>query len=313
MTTATTEAVYHPTITPERQLAELLTLLQKKLHLLAHTNIDENSLLATVIDYQLNLGSSRTRAKLALQISQLIKIPTNDAILLAAACELLHQASLVHDDLQDKQLTRRNKPTIWQQFGSDYAICLGDLLISSAYAALAECGHSEKSSELIHVLHRATTKCISGQLADIASKQGKIDLIKYEKIVQAKSGTLLLLPIELAAAYTNDDTPLKLLKEFFIHYTTVYQALDDVADYEEDWLNENALEPPNLLAIMYQQYQSIDLARQAVKTYIEKALNNMQKICACAAANLWSPLLLFYLNNITNHFQQFFYQQNDAE
>ena len=60
-----------------------------------------------------------------------------DVLCLAASAELLHNASLVHDDLQDQDGMRRGAPAVWKKYGSNVAICTGDLMLSAAYAALS--------------------------------------------------------------------------------------------------------------------------------------------------------------------------------
>ena len=76
-------------------------------------------------------GGGRVRAKLGLEAAEILNL--DDPGRLACACgpELLHNASLVHDDLQDRDETRRGHPAVWRRFGPAAAISIGDLMISA--------------------------------------------------------------------------------------------------------------------------------------------------------------------------------------
>lgn len=74
-------------------------------------------------------GGGRTRARLGLKAADALLLAPRTAIALAAAAELLHNASLIHDDLQDRSATRRGAPALWVSCSEETAICAGDLLI----------------------------------------------------------------------------------------------------------------------------------------------------------------------------------------
>jgi geranylgeranyl diphosphate synthase type I len=271
-------------------ITDLLELVEKKLHSLALEGISTSSLLGQAIEHQLNLGGSRTRAKLSLQVNQLLTIPKDDSIALAALCELLHQAALVHDDIQDNEVTRRDQPSVWSKFGKDCALCTGDLFISAAYAAIGECNGSGKHRQLIATTHLYIKKIICGQMKDIESRHIRLSLSDYELLVHAKSGALLLLPLEIAFTYLNLTAEQSQLRHFFQDYALAYQALDDLIDYHQDWLTTNALKSPNIVAVMIEKYENVDVTRQAVHAYIEKVLQRMQQISMHTSSE-WHALL----------------------
>ena len=88
--------------------------------------------------YQLHSGGKRFRALLALIAADIFKISQESAIYAAVCCEFIHNASLIHDDLQDRDLLRRGLPTIWNRFGDHTAINLGDYLIAGSFEALSK-------------------------------------------------------------------------------------------------------------------------------------------------------------------------------
>ena len=100
-----------------------------------------------------------------LDASFALGLPKRDATAIATACELLHNASLIHDDLQDQDAERRGQPAVWAKFGPDVAICAGDLLLSAAYAALAALG--ETAAPVIAHMHTRVAITIQGQSEDL--------------------------------------------------------------------------------------------------------------------------------------------------
>lgn len=78
--------------------------------------------------FHLQSGGKRTRGRLALQPGISLGWLAHDAICLAAATELLHNASLVHDDVQDGDRSRHGQPSVWVKLDAPPAICAGDLL-----------------------------------------------------------------------------------------------------------------------------------------------------------------------------------------
>src|SRR5438270_6085718 len=82
----------------------------------------EGSLLRQMADYHLQTPGKRLRAILPLLIAEALGVAPERLVPFGAACEMLHNASLVHDDLQDGDSTRRGQPAVWKKFGMPQAI-----------------------------------------------------------------------------------------------------------------------------------------------------------------------------------------------
>ena len=161
----------------------------------------ENHMLGFIKDnepsrFHLASGGSRTRAKLCIDAGTALQLPTSSIIALAGAVELLHNASLVHDDLQDQESTRRNREAIWKKYGKAHAICAGDAMISAAFASLAHVGSAPSLSALLIHMHEAVATTVRGQSQDIDA-HNKITEQEYEDIAAMKSGPLIRLTLEL--------------------------------------------------------------------------------------------------------------------
>ncbi len=117
---------------------------------------------------------------------------------LGCAVELLHKASLVHDDLVDRDEYRRGIPTIWKKHGSDVAIILGDLLIGLSFELVAESlPASQDCARRVCSLFAMIVKNTSnGELLDLQVEDGDHDI---ETMLLLKSGTLIAASMEIGA------------------------------------------------------------------------------------------------------------------
>lgn len=185
--------------------------------------------------YHFAAGGRRVRARFALHACQALRVARSDAVRLAAATELLHNASLIHDDLHDQERVRRGHPTVWCTFGKDIAICAGDLLLSAAYGALAEFSNPTLLPSLLRRVHERTSDAIIGQSAELSSKDCVIaDVVRYERIVAGKSGALLSLPMELAFIAASQPHGCDLCREAALAFGLGYQMFDDLEDLSGD-------------------------------------------------------------------------------
>lgn len=201
--------------------------------------------------YHLESGGSRMRARMALDAGAALGLRLNMSVALAAASELLHNASLIHDDLQDRDQIRRGMPTIWARFGDHVALCVGDLFLSAAYAALGRSEDGASIGALVKLVHSATVAAVHGQCDgfDLASSTSS-DLERYIKMVLAKSGSLLSLPLELVLTSANRVATLPLARQAAEEFAIGYQIADDICDITND--RGVGLQPPsaNIIQIL---------------------------------------------------------------
>ncbi len=194
--------------------------------------------LNTLFVNHLASGGSRTRAALAVAAGQALALPTAVRVSVATAVELLHQASLIHDDVQDKDATRRGQAAVWSVAGTPSAICLGDDLIGAAFQELAMLPetHTQLLPKLVTMLSRGISVMAAGQTLDCQwSPENHTAIDEYEEIVRHKSGPLLGLPIALTLILSggSDDDALQVLKGAS-SIGIAYQLADDLLDRDED-------------------------------------------------------------------------------
>lgn len=196
---------------------------------------DLHSNIKKAVHYHLSGKGRRIRAQLAIDSCYALNLDVDEIIAIGATVELLHNASLVHDDLQDKDELRRGAPSVWAKFGEAIAICVGDLLISAAYAAAAELKNSLNFANLLQTVHNSVSRTIYGQSADLyAQEHHPKNLDIYEQIAAAKSGPLLSMPLELPLIVAGHNDKVGACRRALKYYAIAYQIADDINDIDQD-------------------------------------------------------------------------------
>ena len=211
--------------------------------------------------YHLASGGKRVRAGLGHRSASAFGVSDADGVLIGATAELIHNASLVYDDLQDRDHTRRGRDAVWARFGPDVALCTGALLLSASYGALAKLSMPERVADMVAHTHRRTAHLIHGQTADLACVDGAApSASQYEQIAADKSGVLFALPLELACIYSGHQEFTSRARRAANLFAVGYQIADDIADADED-LARGRLNYVSLLATEHGNAHALRLAR----------------------------------------------------
>jgi geranylgeranyl diphosphate synthase, type I len=185
----------------------------------------------------LGTGGKRLRAWLALAAADALSAPAAAATWWAASCELLHNATLVHDDIQDGDRVRRGAPTAWVTHGTAQAITAGDLLLMLPFLAVGRIAVSgEVRSALATGLARHAAATARGQAADLATGPDDIpDWPAYRAIAEGKTSALFQLPVHGAALLGGIPEPAACgLAAPFRRLGVLFQLQDDVLDLYGD-------------------------------------------------------------------------------
>ena len=155
----------------------------------------------------------------------------------AAAVELLHNATLVHDDIQDGDTVRRNQPTAWAAHGVPQALNTGDLMLMLPTLALSglDCEHSTRW-RLAEAIARRASQTVHGQSREMELLNRRhLDWGHYFEACEGKTGQLLALPVEGASLLAGLHPSMsRLLGELFIQIGVLYQLQDDSRDLFAD-------------------------------------------------------------------------------
>lgn len=165
------------------------------------------------------------RAKLAYAAASLYQASPEAASHWAVAVELLHNASLVHDDLCDKDSKRRGQRTTYRQYGEAVAVCLGDYFIAKAF----EYGAAAGAGTLPH-LSASIATLVGGQAAEF-SHAGYPNWADYEQIAVDKTAPLLSVTIVGAAAIQQHAVPVTGIERYFYHAALCFQMINDIRNF----------------------------------------------------------------------------------
>ena len=182
--------------------------------------------------YHLQTGGHRMRAKLALA-SSANRLNTEDRLAAAAACELLHNASLVHDDISDRDTYRRGRQSVRAVYGDDVALCAGDLLLTTAFQVAAGITAPAVSQRLIRFMADTAGRVIGGQSVELSQHVDKapIRINDYLDATREKTAPLIELALNAGiseparAAYTA-----AVSRRIAEAIGLAYQILDDLDD-----------------------------------------------------------------------------------
>ena len=154
--------------------------------------------IAEMAKEHLGTGGKRFRALMTLQAADLLGVSQRSAIYWAAAVELIHNATLVHDDIQDGDTTRRGRPTVWKKHGVGQAINVGDLMLMVPYQILS-CADFAPSQlrQLLGAFAHRTVETVRGQSLEMTLKDNlNFDRDTYIQALRGKTGQLLALTVE---------------------------------------------------------------------------------------------------------------------
>ncbi len=184
------------------------------------------------------------------------------AIPAAAAVELVHNFSLVHDDIQDDSPIRHGMPTVWQKYGIPMAINIGDALFAIANQAILDLYYEntpEKVIKAARILHNACLDLTSGQFLDMSyEKRNDMSMEDYWPMIEGKTAALLSACTQIGAILGNaDDSTVEQYRIFGRDLGLAFQAQDDlIGVWGEETLTgkstaSDLLERKNSLPILY--------------------------------------------------------------
>jgi octaprenyl-diphosphate synthase len=189
-------------------------------------------LLSETTRHILSAGGKRLRPRLVLLAHAAVGGGDEAYVVpLAAAVEIIHTATLVHDDINDYGTLRRGRETVNSRLGATFALLTGDFMFTKTYEIMAP-----YPGELNAVLARAAIELVEGETLQIqASRQGMLDRDTYLEIIAKKTAALFVACVELGAL-AGDARPewIEALKQYAFNLGLAFQITDDVLDLIAD-------------------------------------------------------------------------------
>ena len=225
----------------------MLELVEKTLDEVLPRADERPAVLSEAMRYAVGTGGKRIRPLICLASAVAVGGKAEDAKYPAAAIELLHNYTLIHDDLpaMDNDRERRGKPTVWVKFGEANAILAGDALLALAYQVAAKAPRNVAA--IVDVLGEKGVGVVQGQVEDVeaerssgssCSSSSRIDFI-YEH----KTADLFIAAAAMGGlAGGGSEADIAALKEFALNLGLAFQYEDDLLDGDSPYPKERTEE-----------------------------------------------------------------------
>ncbi|MDP2938545.1 MAG: polyprenyl synthetase family protein [Candidatus Omnitrophota bacterium] len=191
-----------------------------------------NKSILEISDYLLEAKGKRLRPALVIFSAKASQqsSPLNERSMISVACamELIHTASLIHDDVIDHASLRHNKPTINSKYGQDVSIAVGDYLYSIGFELISSC----RNTDILSCVSQATKAMCEGELIQVCERDN-LDLLKKRYIIIAKKKTasLFVASCQAGAMLSNSKVYIQhALKGYGLNFGIAFQIIDDYLD-----------------------------------------------------------------------------------
>src|SRR5438105_2422371 len=187
-----------------------------------------DSALLPYAEYALNSSGKHLRPALVALSANALGEANDSHITVAVIIEMVHLATLVHDDIMDESTIRRGRPTLAANWGNEIAVLFGDCLFAQALKLAA----SFPTPEICRAVAMATNTVCAGEILQTQHRRDfKFTPKDYFKVLEMKTAELFALSSELGACLSGAPVELRqALRQFGLAFGTAYQVYDDCVD-----------------------------------------------------------------------------------
>ena len=195
--------------------------------------LDSNvELINQMSQYIINSGGKRIRPLLLLLCAKANDYQGDYHYSMAVVIELIHTATLLHDDVVDQSKTRRGQETANELWGNAPSVLVGDFLYSRAFEIMVE----PNSMEIMKILSKATNQISEGEVLQLLNiKNSKVTQSEYYRVIERKTACLFKAACQIAGFLSKADQKIiDAMGSFGMHLGNAFQIIDDTLDYESD-------------------------------------------------------------------------------
>lgn len=192
---------------------------------------EEPELLYKPILYSMSGGGKRIRPTLLLLACEAFGGELQDALPAAAAVEMFHNFTLLHDDIMDNAAVRRGKPSVYASWGDNVAILSGDAMMIFSYKLLSE-APSEKLSRIMEIFTTTALQVCEGQQYDMDfESRHKVSVVEYMRMIELKTSVLLAGAAAIGAVLGNaTEEDCRRIYRYALELGLAFQLQDDLLD-----------------------------------------------------------------------------------
>ena len=219
-----------------QNFTEIQTLMKSDLEMMDSIltkRLDSNvDLINQMSQYIINSGGKRIRPLLLLLCARATNYNGSDHYSMAVVIELIHTATLLHDDVVDASSTRRGQETSNEIWGNAPSVLVGDFLYSRAFEIMVE----PNSMHIMKVLSKATNQISEGEVLQLLNiKNAKVSQSEYFEVIEEKTACLFKAACEIGGILAKSDIKtISALGIYGLHLGNAFQIIDDTLDYESD-------------------------------------------------------------------------------
>lgn len=187
--------------------------------------------LRAALEHLLAAGGKRVRPTVSMLVGNMLGAPSERLVTLGAAVELLHTATLVHDDLIDGSMLRRGMSTLNARWSPPATVLTGDYLFARAAVLAAE----TDNLELMKLFSETLSIIVNGELTQMFISRGQIHRENYYKRIYAKTASLFELTSKAGAMLSPaNETMTEAMRDFGYQIGMAFQIVDDILDFTGD-------------------------------------------------------------------------------
>ena len=193
------------------------------------SNVD---LISQMSHYIISSGGKRIRPLLLLLCARATDYDGDYHYSMAVVIELIHTATLLHDDVVDQSTTRRGQETANELWGNAPSVLVGDFLYSRAFEIMVE----PNSMEIMQILLKATNQISEGEVLQLLNiKNANVTQKEYYRVIERKTACLFKAACQIAGILSNSNQKvIEAMGKFGMHLGNAFQIIDDTLDYESD-------------------------------------------------------------------------------
>ena len=252
---------------------------------------DEPELLYKPILYSMSGGGKRIRPTLLLLVCDAFGGRLQDALPAAAAVEMFHNFTLLHDDIMDNAEVRRGKPSVYASWGDNVAILSGDAMMIYSYKILSE-SPNDKLSRIMNIFTTMALQVCEGQQYDMDFESlSKVSVVEYMRMIELKTSVLLAGAAQIGAVIgEGSEEDCRRIYRFALELGLAFQLQDDLLDSygtQEELgkrIGGDILEGKKTCLMLNAMSRATDEDREVLRsTHLDPSLSDEQKIARVKA------------------------------
>ena len=218
-------------------------------------------------------GGKRIRPLILMLAAEAVGVPSTKTDLASVAVELLHTESIIHDDIIDEQIKRRDSDSFHKRYGNNTSILTADFV----FGIILEIASRYNDPRVAKELSLAAIKMCEGEQRELSMNSREVPWVEYLTVSSEKTAALFLTSSKLGAIIGGgNEEEIDGLAGFGVNLGIAYQIHDDILDWETDRKFSNDMNIDN--EIQENQYVTLTKLKEMANVYAENAKNSLDVI-----------------------------------